>query len=112
MTNNNAEQERLRRLRDKQLADRDPHIKQRQYNRHLFRQSQKKEFRETEPERNVVGHSSYHQIAILRLCSRSPGALVPAPILALKVCRACLGWLHCPVYHFGGFHRECARSQG
>jgi hypothetical protein len=33
MTNSNSEQERLKRLRDKQLADRDPGVKQRQYNR-------------------------------------------------------------------------------
>ena len=32
MTDNNAEQERLKRLRDKQLADRDPLIKERHYN--------------------------------------------------------------------------------
>ncbi|MFC2065350.1 hypothetical protein ACFLXB_09680 [Chloroflexota bacterium] len=42
MTNNSAEQERLRRLRDKQLADRDPHIKQRQYNRTYSGKAKKK----------------------------------------------------------------------
>lgn len=33
MTENNQEQERLRRLRERQLADRDPHVKQRQFQR-------------------------------------------------------------------------------
>jgi len=33
MTNSNSEQERLKKLRDSQLADRDPGVKQRHYNR-------------------------------------------------------------------------------
>ena len=33
MSGNSQEQERLRRLRERQLADRDPHIKQRQFQR-------------------------------------------------------------------------------
>ena len=33
MPGNNQEQERLRRLRERQLADRDPHVKQRQFQR-------------------------------------------------------------------------------
>lgn len=32
MTNSNSEQERLKRIRDRQLADRDPGVKQRHYN--------------------------------------------------------------------------------
>lgn len=33
MSGNSQEQERLRRLRERQLADRDPHVKQRQFQR-------------------------------------------------------------------------------
>ena len=33
MSNGNQEQERLKRLREKQLQDRDPHVKQRQFQR-------------------------------------------------------------------------------
>jgi len=33
MAGNNLEQERLRRLRERQLAERDPHVKQRQFQR-------------------------------------------------------------------------------
>ncbi len=42
MTDNNSEQERLKRLRDKQLADRDPHIKQRHYNQSYSVKSKRK----------------------------------------------------------------------
>jgi len=39
MSNSDQEQERLRRLRDRQIADRDPHIKQREF----YRQSNQRE---------------------------------------------------------------------
>jgi len=41
MSGNSQEQERLRRLRERQLADRDPHLKQRQF-QHVSAQREKR----------------------------------------------------------------------